>query len=250
MTQETPQDVAVVRLTGTGSTWWDQLNALSPQTLERVSRQIAAARPTGALSPKIREFIYVGVDALVTHLYAQGLAVHAETAIKLGATPEELIEVLQIAASVCVPRWGAAAMAVYDELDSAGIAPAPRQPDGEMRDFASKLESKTGLHEDWIDALLSRAPGHTRCLLDVVHSPGEPSVLGNKTRALVALALSAAAPIGDADAARSHARAALSFGAGADEIIEAIQLTSGIGGHAFSIGAPVVARVWAERAGG
>jgi len=250
VTQDPIQDVAVVRLTGTGTTWWDQLNALSPATLERVSRQIAAARPTGALSPKIREFIYVGVDALVTHLYAQGLAVHAETAVKLGATPEELIEVLQIAASVCVPRWSAAAMAVYDELDSAGVAPAPQQPDGETRDFARRLESKTGLKEDWFDALLSRAPAHTRCLLDVVHAPGEKSALGNKTRALVALSLSAAAPIGDADAARAYARAALSFGASADEVIEAIQLTSGIGGHAFSVGAPIVARVWSERSGG
>lgn len=236
------EDVAVVRLTGTGSTWWDQLQALSPATLERVSRQIAAARPSGALSPKIREFIYVGVDALVTHLYPQGLAVHAESAIKLGATAEELIEVLQIAASVCVPRWGRAADAVHAELESAGLRPAPRQPDAAASEFACLLEAKTGLQEDWIERLLARTPAHTRALLDVVHAPEEPSALGNKTRALVALALSAAAPIGDADAARALARAALKFGASADEIVEAIQLTSGIGGHAFSVGAPILAK--------
>lgn len=41
--------------------------------------------------------IYCAFDAAATHLYKPGLKLHMKNAIKYGATPEEIMEVLEIA---------------------------------------------------------------------------------------------------------------------------------------------------------
>lgn len=49
-----------------------------------------------ALSPKVREFIYIAIDASTTHLYEPGTRQHIRNALSLGATKEEIAEVLEI----------------------------------------------------------------------------------------------------------------------------------------------------------
>ncbi|KAL1845654.1 hypothetical protein Plec18170_009641 [Paecilomyces lecythidis] len=57
---------------------------------------------TGALEPKTKELIYCAFDAAATHLYKPGLKLHMRNAIRHGATPEEIMEVLEIAALLSI----------------------------------------------------------------------------------------------------------------------------------------------------
>jgi len=50
----------------------------------------------GVLPPKVKELIYIAVDASVTHLYEPGLKLHMRKAMEQGATPEEILEVLEL----------------------------------------------------------------------------------------------------------------------------------------------------------
>jgi alkylhydroperoxidase/carboxymuconolactone decarboxylase family protein YurZ len=50
----------------------------------------------GTLEPKLREFIYVAIDASTTHLYDLGMRVHTRNALGYGATFEELLDVMVI----------------------------------------------------------------------------------------------------------------------------------------------------------
>ncbi|KAK4216953.1 AhpD-like protein [Rhypophila decipiens] len=52
---------------------------------------------SGVLEPKIKELIYCAFDAASTHLYVPGLKLHMKNALGYGATPEEILEVLEIA---------------------------------------------------------------------------------------------------------------------------------------------------------
>ncbi|MFC5952908.1 carboxymuconolactone decarboxylase family protein, partial [Pseudonocardia lutea] len=45
---------------------------------------------------KVKEMIYVAFDAAATHLYVPGLKLHLRNAVRLGATQDELMEVLSI----------------------------------------------------------------------------------------------------------------------------------------------------------
>ena len=52
---------------------------------------------TGELIPlKLAELLSIALDASYTHMYAPGTRRHIKAALKLGATPEEIMEVLKL----------------------------------------------------------------------------------------------------------------------------------------------------------
>jgi alkylhydroperoxidase/carboxymuconolactone decarboxylase family protein YurZ len=54
----------------------------------------------GVLDDKTRELIYIALDASATHTFEYGVEAHIENAIELGATSGEVMETLQLAASI------------------------------------------------------------------------------------------------------------------------------------------------------
>jgi alkylhydroperoxidase/carboxymuconolactone decarboxylase family protein YurZ len=48
----------------------------------------------------MREFIYIAFDTSATHLYRVGLKLHIENALGYGATPQEILEVMEIASVI------------------------------------------------------------------------------------------------------------------------------------------------------
>ncbi|KAI0401975.1 AhpD-like protein [Xylaria palmicola] len=57
----------------------------------------AVGQGKGALEPKIKELVYCAFDAAATHLYVPGLKLHMRNALSYGATPQEIVEVLELA---------------------------------------------------------------------------------------------------------------------------------------------------------
>lgn len=54
----------------------------------------------GVLAPKVREFIYLAFDASPTHMHLTGLRLHMHNALDHGATPEEIVEIMALAAAM------------------------------------------------------------------------------------------------------------------------------------------------------
>lgn len=54
----------------------------------------------GRLSPKVRELVYIAIDASTTHLYETGTRMHIQNALRAGATKEEIVEVLELIAQI------------------------------------------------------------------------------------------------------------------------------------------------------
>jgi len=81
---------------GQWNTAWDPFFQLDPVWTEEF---IAAGAPVyvgGVLSPKLAELLSIAFDASITHMYAPGTRRHIKAALKLGATMEEIMEVLKI----------------------------------------------------------------------------------------------------------------------------------------------------------
>jgi len=74
---------------------WGELIKLDPEFLEAYLN-FSAAPYKGPLPPKVRELIYIAIDASTTHLYEPGLRQHIRNALKYGATVEEILEVLEM----------------------------------------------------------------------------------------------------------------------------------------------------------
>lgn len=55
--------------------------------------EASPAEGTG-LGAKVKEFVYIAIDCATTHLYVPGLKLHIRNAVRLGASREEVMEVL------------------------------------------------------------------------------------------------------------------------------------------------------------
>jgi alkylhydroperoxidase/carboxymuconolactone decarboxylase family protein YurZ len=88
-----------MKAAGQWNTAWDGFFELDRAWTEAI---IAASLPvytSGVFTPKLAELLSIAVDASITHMYAPGTRRHIQTALKLGATIEEIMEVLKICVS-------------------------------------------------------------------------------------------------------------------------------------------------------
>ena len=75
----------------------DYMLRFSPDYFEAYVQMSSVPWKHGTLEPKVRELIYVAIDASTTHLHEAGTRIHMENALRQGATPAEIIEVLALA---------------------------------------------------------------------------------------------------------------------------------------------------------
>lgn len=75
---------------------WGSLLRLDPEYLDKYTDYSGHPWRHGPLPPKIKELIYIAIDAATTHLYEPGLRQHIQNALKHGAKVEEILEVLEL----------------------------------------------------------------------------------------------------------------------------------------------------------
>jgi alkylhydroperoxidase/carboxymuconolactone decarboxylase family protein YurZ len=101
------------------SPFWQALLDLDPDLFALTMGYLEAPWKSGALDPKVNEFIYIAIDSSSTHLYGKGLQVHIDRAKRWGATDGEIAEILRIVAGAGMTRTMALALPILaDELNS------------------------------------------------------------------------------------------------------------------------------------
>ena len=75
---------------------WDPFYELDPVWTDQFFATGLGIYASGVLSPKDVEFLSIAFDASYTHMYAPGTRRHIKAALKLGATMEEIMEVLKL----------------------------------------------------------------------------------------------------------------------------------------------------------
>src|SRR3954452_18346671 len=108
---------------GYWSELWDSVLELSPDYFEAYTNLSSEPWKTGVLAPKIKEFVYIAVDAATTHLYNQGTRIHIANALRHGATRDELMEVLMIASVLGIHTLTDSLPIMTDVLKAAGKDP-------------------------------------------------------------------------------------------------------------------------------
>ena len=81
----------------------------------------------GALEPKVRELLYVAIDASTTHLYNAGTRTHMTNAVKYGATAEEIMEVLMLTSCIGVHTITESVPILMEELAKHEAAQGKKQ---------------------------------------------------------------------------------------------------------------------------
>jgi Carboxymuconolactone decarboxylase family len=100
--------------------FWDGLLSLDPDFFEAYLRFSSVPWESGTLEPKLKELIYIAIDASTTHLYEPGLRQHIANALRHGATREEIMEVYELTSVLGIHTCTLGVPVLLDELARAG----------------------------------------------------------------------------------------------------------------------------------
>lgn len=212
----------------------DGLLEHSPEWLEAYLGYSSCPALTGPLSPRMRELIYVAVDASTTHLFQAGLEVHVGIALKVGCSAGELIEVLQLATMQGLDSVAMGMTILAEELGGSAEAPTQAGTDA--------LDAWPGERPAWLPLMASLSPAWVAALANLMVTADRTARLTDMERALIRLALAASPTHLHAAGVRQEVRRALDSGASPAEIAQIFQLVAHLGLHACSEGIPTIVR--------
>jgi alkylhydroperoxidase/carboxymuconolactone decarboxylase family protein YurZ len=100
-----------------GSAAWDPFFELSPEWTDQFFAFAASIYKSGVFTPKFVELLSIAFDASITHMYAPGTRRQIKAALKLGASQEEIMEVLQICVAMGVQACAKGVPILAEELE-------------------------------------------------------------------------------------------------------------------------------------
>ena len=144
-----------------GAQWdesWDSIAKLSPELFQASVDLIAVPKKKRHLSPKVQQLMSIAVDAAATHLYAPGVRKHIDAALKEGATPAEIIEVIELTSTLGVHACNIGIPLLVEVMKEEGIYdnhPTAGKPFDEQREKlkADFTKNRGYWHTFWEDFL-------------------------------------------------------------------------------------------------
>lgn len=79
---------------------WDTVLAYTPEYFEAYLDLSGLAWTHGVLEAWFKELVYIAIDVATTHLFTAGIRVHTAQAIRYGATPDQIIDVMTLASDI------------------------------------------------------------------------------------------------------------------------------------------------------
>jgi alkylhydroperoxidase/carboxymuconolactone decarboxylase family protein YurZ len=217
----------------------DALQALreaDPEFFARFTELAEVPRRSTVLDPKVKELVCLAVDAAATHMYAPGIREHARRAIDLGATGEELLEVLQLTSTLGIHATTVGVPVLVEALGEREVAPLDERRQALKADF----EAKRGYWHDFWNGLLELDPDFFEAYVGFSAHPWEHGVLEPKVKELIYTAFDASATHMYVPGLRQHIENALAYGATPAEVMEVFELASTIGIHGYLAALPIV----------
>jgi alkylhydroperoxidase/carboxymuconolactone decarboxylase family protein YurZ len=212
-TSSTPT-IDELRATGRWNPLWDRLAKWDPEWTELMVRSAIAPWKNQVLPARTIELICIAGNVACSHLYAPGARRHIRAALAAGATRDEILAAVKLAALI-----GFQAIQLGVPLLAQELGEPHRSVLLQLRDWDSTWATQM--------SIMTASP---RC-----------GALEPKTVELICIGINAAATHLNADAVRCHIRAALAVGATRDEIVEVLKVATNVGVHACNLAVPILA---------
>ena len=238
-----------IEVRGTWGDTWETILRLDPDFLLGYLNFSAVPWRQNHLPDKVKELIYIAVDANATHMYLPGVRQHVKAALAAGATGAEIMEVLELAATLGIHAMNIGVPILVEVLEEEGLrsGPAPLNArQGEIK--AEFIKSRGYWHEFW-DEMLELDPELLAAYTEFSSVPWRTGTLEPKVKEFVYIAFDTAATHLYTKGLKAHIRNAIGYGATPQEILEIMEIASVLGIHAVTTGAPILAEELAERDG-
>jgi alkylhydroperoxidase/carboxymuconolactone decarboxylase family protein YurZ len=227
-----------IELRGNWGAFWDMLLELDPEFVDAYGTFSSVPWLKGKLSVKVKEFVYIALDASTTHLYSSGTRVHVQNAIRAGATRPEVMEVLEVVSQLGSQTMVVSLPILAEESERLGHDGA--EANVSTADLKEAYLALKTFPEDELDLLLGWDEEFFRAFLRFSEVSREKGALMPVEREFVQIAINAAVTHLNPTAIRQHIRNALEAGASEAEIIEVLELVSAVGIHTMTESASIV----------
>ena len=218
---------------------WEGLLELDPDFFEAYIGFSSVPWRAGPLEPKVKELVYIAIDAAATHLFVPGIRQHIRNALEQGATREEIMEVLELTSTLGIHACNIGVPILVEELEAAG-QPLERELSERQRALQADFEAKRGYWHQFWDDVLALDPDFFEAYTQFSSVPWTSGVLEPKVKELIYTAFDVSATHLYEPGLRQHIRNALQYGATREEVMEVIELASVIGIHSCAVGVPIL----------
>jgi len=221
---------------------WDQVLELSPDYFEAYTNLSSVPWRTGTLAPKVKEFVYIAIDAATTHLYNAGTRIHIANALRHGASRDEIMDVLMIASVLGIHTMTDSVPIMMEVLKEAGKDPKIHKAKPTPRQVAIKEEFRKnrGFFPPVFEPVLHFAPDFFKAYTDLSSAPWKMGLLEPKVRELLYVAIDASTTHLYNAGTKTHMANAVRHGATAEEIMEVLMLCSALGVHTMTESVPIL----------
>lgn len=231
-----------IALDGVYDESWEALAKLQPDYFEAYLNMQDVSQRRKRLSPKIQQFIYLSVAACCTHIHSPAVKAHTSAAIKLGATKEELFEVIGLTSLVgihAVTQGVPLLLELCEEFGLPGAAEGPGVAEERERIKQDFIKKRGFWTDTWNPLLQMDAPffeSYTKFSTQSYVGPLEP-----KDREIIVCAFDAATTHLYNRGTKIHMRNAIKLGATPEELMEMLEITSLMGMHGVTNAAKILA---------
>ena len=230
-----------VRMRGDWADHWEVALRLDPEFMRAYLDLSTVPWKKNHLDAKTKTLIYLAVDAAATHLYGPGIREHVRSALALGATQAELMEVLELAATLGIHAMNIGVPILVEVLEERGLRDEPAPLDEYQLRLKKTFEETRGYWHPFWNEILELDPEMFEAYLDFSAVPWRTGTLSPKVKELVYIAFDCAATHLYVKGLKLHIENALDHGATTGEILEVMELASVLGIHAVSTAAPIIA---------
>ncbi|HEX3615874.1 MAG TPA: carboxymuconolactone decarboxylase family protein [Solirubrobacteraceae bacterium] len=227
---------------GYWSDTWEQVLQAAPEFFAAYVELVGAPVRREALEPRFRELVHLAVASAGTYLYEPGVRIHMRRALELGATREEIIEVLQLTATLGIHACNVGTPLLIDAYREVGQQPAALTGELTERQLQLKaaFERERGYWNPFWDGLLRFDPDFFAAYTDFSSIAWRQGPLAPKEKEMIYMAFDAAATHMFLPGLRLHIDNAIGYGASAEEMVEVFEIASGLGMSTLAMAIPIL----------
>ena len=229
-----------IRVRGAWSDTWEGVLRLDPEFLKAYLDFSAVPWRSGVLEPKVKEFIYIAIDANATHMYLPGVRQHIRAALKLGATPQEIMEVLELSATLGIHAMNVGVPILVEVLEEKGLRTGPAPLTDRQERLKAEFTRTRGYWHAFWDEMLELDPEMFAAYTEFSSVPWRSGTLEPKVKEFVYIAFDTAATHLYAKGLKLHIENAIGHGATPREILEVMEIASVLGIHGVTAAAPIL----------
>lgn len=219
---------------------WDTVLEIDPDFVSAYLDMYEVPGRKSHLTPRFRELCRISINSAATHLYVPGIEPHIKAALDLGATPAEILEVLELNATLGIHTMNIGVPLLVEVLEERGRT-GPKPLDEYQEGLKARFTEVRGYWHDFWNEMLELDPEFFEAYLEFSSVPWNTGSLSPAEKELIYISYDIAATHLYSPGTKLHIRNALAHGASVEQVLEVMEISSMVGIHSVTTAVPILA---------